>query len=312
MKDNFTNICIYGVGGVGGYFGGRIAEITGRPGFEDYNVSFIARGGHLNAIQQEGIVVKTRERVITAKPNLATDEVGIIPPPDLVLLCVKSYSLIPALASLKPVMKDDCVIIPLLNGVDIYDRIRLILNKGIVLPACVYLGTHIASPGVISQEGGDGVIIFGADSRHPDYTGENVKRFFENVGLKYDWQADPRPKIWEKYLFIASFGLVTAYTERSIGAVVANEEYKSMVRDIIGEIYSIAKAKGIVLPEDIIARTLQKAGNFPYEASTSFQRDIENKGPDNEGDLFGGMIIREGKAMGIPTPITELVYRSSG
>ena len=106
------------------------------------------------------------------------------------------------------------VIIPLLNGVDIVERIRAILDKGIVLPACLYLGTHIESPGVINQSGGNGIIIFGPDPKYPEYSGENVKAFFQKTGIKYEWYDDPLPKIWEKYMFIAAFGLVTALYRR--------------------------------------------------------------------------------------------------
>lgn len=307
---DIKQVCIYGTGGVGGYFGGRIAEAISKQGLKGFEIYFIARGEHLKAIQQNGIVVQTPERTITAKPNIATSDIKEITSPDLILLCVKSYDLNQAVASLKPIIKNNSVIIPLLNGVDIYERIRTILDRGIVLPACLYLGTHIESPGIISQNGGNGIIIFGTDRKYPEYAGENVKTYFNKTGIKYDWHYNPLPQIWEKYLFIAAFGLITAYSGKPLGAVIENNEYKNMVRGIIGEICAIARAKAINLPEDIIEKTLQKANNFPYETRTSYQRDIENKVRSNEGDLFGGTIIREGKVLGVPTPVTESVYRS--
>jgi 2-dehydropantoate 2-reductase len=312
MSNDFPEIkrvCIYGAGGVGGYFGGRIAEVISNPRFKGLEIYFIARGEHLKAIQQNGIVVKTPERTITARPNLATSDIGKIPHPDFILLCVKSYDLDQALTSLKPVIKNKSVIIPLLNGIDISARIWTVLDSGIVLPACLYLGTHIESPGVINQSGGSGVIIFGPDRKAPEYSGENVKAFFQETGIKFDWRGDPLPQIWEKYLFIAAFGLVSAFTGQTLGAIMENAEHRNMVQGIMAEIYTISRKKAIDLPADIIEKSLNKAYDFPYEARTSYQRDVAGKSRLNEGDLYGGTIIREGKALGIPTPLTESVYR---
>ena len=306
---DIKRVCIYGAGGVGGYFGGRIAEAICNLPSKGFEIYFIARGEHLKAINQRGIVVKTPERTISAKPYLATSDIGKIPSPDLILLCVKSYDLKQAVASIKPVIDNYSIIIPLLNGVDISERIRTILDRSIVLPACLYLGTHIESPGVINQNGGSGVIIFGPDRKIPEYSGENVKIFFEETGIKFEWHNDPLLPIWEKYIFIAAFGIVSAFTGNTLGAIMESDEHRNMVRGIMEEIYAISRMKSVDLPKDIIDKSMNKAYNFPYEARTSYQRDIESKGSFNEGDLYGGTIIREGRALGISTPITESVYR---
>jgi 2-dehydropantoate 2-reductase len=230
---DIKRVCIYGTGGVGGYFGGKIAEAFSNPHFNDYGIYYIARGEHLAAIKQRGILVKTPERTISAKPTLATADINEIPSPDLILLCIKSYDLNQAAAAIKPVIHDNTVIIPLLNGVDISERIRTVLDEGILLPACLYLGTHIESPGVVNQSGGNGVIMFGPDPKFPDYSGENVKAFFTKTGIKYEWYDDPLPPIWEKYIFIAAFGLVTALTGKSLGAVMENAEHRKMVQGIM-------------------------------------------------------------------------------
>ena len=220
---------------------GESRKYLSNPQFKDYEIYFIARGEHLRAIKQHGIVVKTPDRIISAKPTLATNDIGEIPSPDLILLCVKSYDLNQAVAAIKTVVHENTVIIPLLNGVDIVSESGAILDKGIVLPACLYLGTHIESPGVINQSGGNGVIIFGPDRKNPEYSGENVKDFFQKTGIKYEWYDDPLPKIWEKYIFIAAFGLVTALTGESLGAMMENDEHRNMVRGIMEEIYAICQ-----------------------------------------------------------------------
>ncbi|MFC1866419.1 ketopantoate reductase family protein [Chloroflexota bacterium] len=306
---DIKRVCIFGVGGVGGYFGGRFAERIDNCRPYNYQVYFIARGEHLRAIKNHGIKVITPERVITGIPTKATNDISETPPFDLLLLCVKAYDLDEAVESINSKICETTTIIPLLNGVDIYERIRMKLKKGIVLPACIYIGTHIERPGVINQNGGSGRIIFGRDPQFPQFEGQTVKTFFKDMGIPFVWQNDPFPAIWEKYLFISAFGLVSASTGSSLGQIMENMELRDQVRSIMGEIISVAKKKSVVFPENSIEQSLKKASSFPYETRSSYQRDVENKGKNNEGDLYGGTIIREGAALGIPTPMTESVYK---
>jgi 2-dehydropantoate 2-reductase len=302
-------ICVYGLGGVGGYFGGKMAETINNK-FKEYEIYFIARGEHLRVIKREGIKVETPERVITGVPTMATDEVKEINSPDLFLLCVKSYDLAAAVSAIKPMVTGATLIMPLCNGVDIYERIRAGLNNGFVLPACVYLGTHIEKPGMINQNGGSGVILSGPDPRYPRFSGETVKIFFQEMGVSFQWNSDPYPAIWEKYIFIAAFGLVSASSGKTLGEIMDNTDLINKVKTIMQEIVEIARKKSVTLPEDIVERSLKKAFNFPYEAKTSYQRDVEISGKPNEGDLFGGTIIREGASLGIATAITQQAYKT--
>jgi len=302
-------IWVYGVGGVGGYFGGKIAHAIEQMRLFEKRVFFIARGRHLEEIQKNGLTLNTSgQGAIVCRPERATDSIEGLPAPDLCLVCVKSYDLPDVVRALIRRIKDETVVMPLLNGVDICERIRDILDKGIVLPACVYVGTHIEEPGVVSQKGGDGIILCGADPQRPGFVPGPFIHFFEEVGIRLEWREDPYKAIWEKYLFIASFGLVTVLSGKTLGGVFADEALRALVRGIMNEIVAIARKKGVDLAEDAIAVSLARAGNFPFEAKTSFQRDVETRGVRNEGDLFGGTIIRMGGALGIDTPITQSVY----
>jgi 2-dehydropantoate 2-reductase len=308
-SSDIKSVCIFGTGGVGGYYGGKIAESINREATPGRAVYFIARGEHLQAIKSQGISVKTPGRTYSGIPTLATDDMHEVPSPDLILLCVKCYDLDAALEDIKCNMQDRTVILPLLNGIDIYERIRNKIKKGVVLPACVYLGTHIEKPGVIDQNGGNGIILTGPDPLFPLYSGKNIRNYLKFTGIDLTWNDDPRPAIWEKYLFIAAFGLVSAFAEKSLGAIMESDALRPMVRSIMAEILAIADKKAVNLPLEIIETSLNKAFNFPYEARTSYQRDIESKRRLNEGDLYGGTIIREGSSLGIPTPVTESIYR---
>jgi 2-dehydropantoate 2-reductase len=307
MKLN--NICVVGVGGVGGYFGGRIAYQLAQEQPGPRKIFFIARGEHLAQIQRQGLILNTSEKQgLLCRPDMATDRVDDIPTPDLYLLCVKSYDLDGTVNAISKNMNRDTIVIPLLNGVDIYERIRQTVQTGIVLPACVYVGTHIEKPGVVTQKGGDGVIICGPDPHVLAFNPQELTDVFTHLNINFTWKDDPYPDIWGKYLFISAFGLVTAYSGKTLGEVMADQATQELVRQIMGEVVAIAEQKGIKLPEQSIETAMAKANNFPYDTRTSYQRDVETKGKKNEGDLFGGTILRMGQALGVPTSVTQQVF----
>ena len=132
--------------------------------------------------------------------------------------------------------------------------------------------------------------------------------FFREMSINYKWNDDPFPAIWEKYIFIASFGLVTVYSDKTLGEIMEDNESMKLIREVMIEISYIAEKKGILLSENVINESIEKAKKFPYETKTSYQRDVESKGNINEGDLYGGTIIRMGEELGMPTPVTKLVY----
>ena len=228
-------IWIYGVGGVGGYFGGKIAYQAAHETDSDKRVFFLARGEHLKAIRQNGLILNTAEHNgMMCIPFQVTDSIEAVPDPDLCLLCVKSYDLDSTVRSLAGKVKDQTIVIPLLNGIDIYERVRTILKAGIVLPACAYVGTHIEKPGTVTQKGAPGIILCGKDPAFPDFNHEPLIKLFTDANIKFNWVNDPFPPIWEKFIFIAAFGLVTAYSEKTLGAVAADPELRGLVEQNYG------------------------------------------------------------------------------
>lgn len=302
-------IWIYGTGGVGGFFGGKMAYALRQGHHSETRVYFIARGKHLEEIRAHGLTLNTpTEKGLICTPAGATDNPSDLPAPDLVLLCVKSYDLENALDVLAERVSDTTVILPLLNGVDIYDRVQAALPRSTVFPGCVYVGTHIEKPGTITQNGGEGAILFGPDPGHSRRSADEVIQLFELCGIKHRWNIDPFPAIWEKYMFIAPFGMVCAASGKTLDEVMAAPELKNVVTAIMREVEAIARARGVQLAPDIVERSLAKAASFPAGTKTSFQRDVE-RGGKNEGDLFGGTILRIAGLRDIPTPATFRVYQ---
>jgi 2-dehydropantoate 2-reductase len=307
------NVCVIGVGGVGGYFGGKLTHTFSLKPDSSVNIFFVARGKHLEAIRQNGLVLKSPEfGSITCQPTLATERINELPEIDIFLICVKGYDLMDVATSMRDRIKQNTVILPLLNGADIQERLRNRIKTGMILPACVYVSSYVEEPGVVVQIGKPGKIIFGRDPEHPDYTPEELFRLFEKSSIVYEWKDDANPAIWEKYIFIASLGLISARYNRTLGEILEEPSLKEEVIGIMNEIYSIILKRNIGLPDGIVDLSLKKAAMFPRDTQTSLQRDIHQKKGKSELELFGGTIIDLGKKLGIPTPTTQKIYRELG
>ncbi len=297
------NIGVIGAGAVGGYFGGKMGR---RISMQGWNVSFIARGEHLAKIQRDGLLVKTAEEgEWICRPTLATDDFGALPKLDVCLMCVKGYDLANALRQLRPRITENTAIIPLLNGIDIYERMRSELDVGRIFPGCTYIGVHIAAPGVVAQRGGDCRILFGRDPQAADIRPQSVFELFEQSGIGYEWLDDVSSALWRKYIFIAGFGMVLAGFDKTLGQVMESKQLSGCVQAVMTEIATLAKKTGAELPATVVEECYQHGRNFAYRTKTSFQRDFENARKPDERDLFAGTILRLGSRLVIATPVTR-------
>lgn len=299
------NILVAGTGGVGGYFGSLLARASGGR-----HITFIARGEHLKVIREKGLTLDTdEEKGLHCRPDLATDDPSEAPVPDLCVITVKGYDLDDISRKLSAYGGDHTVFLPLLNGVDIRERIRRHISTGVVLPACVYVSSSITAPGRVRQIGPAGSVVAGRDPARPEYDITEVQTLFADAHIPFSTPVDPYPDIWQKFLFIASYGLVTAAGRKNFGELLADAELVKTTEAIISETAAVGRAAGVALPEDAENIAMAAGKKFPPETRTSFQRDIEAGKRKNEGDLFGGTILRMGQKYGVPTPVTEQVYR---
>ena len=294
-------ITVIGIGGIGGVIGARLAL---RPqGADRRQVAFIARGPHLAAIRAGGLwLIRPDGSSVLARPDLATDRFEDVPPPDLVVVCVKSYDLDAVAARLAGVIRPSTVVLPLLNGADIRERLRARLRQGIVPPACIYVSARLRKPGTVEHLGGAGLIHFGPDPERPGWDGVELRALLGEAGIPFQWHEQPAAAVWTKYVFIASLALVTAAHGADFGRVLSDPALSAQARAVMEEIRRLAAAAGVTLPADVAESSLRAAGAFPPQTRTSYQRDIENRAPADEGDLFGGTILRLGERYGVPTP----------
>ena len=307
ISNMIQNIGIIGVGGVGGYFGGKLC----RSRENRQKVFFLARGPHLDALRKDGLTVKTvSEGTFTCRPALATDGLAELPELDFCLVTVKGFDLEGVTRHLAERVSDTTVILPLLNGIDIDARIRTLLPETTILPGCAYISARIEAPGIVTQTGGPCKIILGDDPRRPKTPKDEIQRLFDAAGINYEWVKDPLVKIWEKFLFIAPFSLVTACFDKTIGEVITSSELGGTVQAIMEEIVRLADAMGISLPEGAVGTAFEKARNFPPDTRTSFQGDFAKPDKNDEREIFGGSILRLCEEKRIDCPATrEILLR---
>ncbi|MBL7996580.1 2-dehydropantoate 2-reductase [bacterium] len=307
---SIQSIYLFGVGGVGGYIGCRIVQATEKnPNIKTY---FIARGAHRDTINKNGLILETAGETFTAHPALATEDLTNIPSPDLCILCVKSYDLEGACEKLKSKVHHHTAIIPVLNGVDIYERIRAIIKTGYVLPGCVYMGAFIKQPGVVRHLDND-LVIYGRDPKYHDRLPSEAIEFLNTISnMRFQFRDDPYPAIWEKYMFVAAYALATAHSRQTIRYVHDHTELKNIVMAIISEIKCIAEKKGFSFSADIVEKLAARGGKLQPEAQTSYQRDMATNHGRNEGDIFGETILRLGRELNVPTPVTKKICDEIG
>ena len=298
-------VAIIGLGGVGGYFGFKINHF--KP--NNLSVSFIARNTTYTQVQQHGLTLLSPEHeTSTTQPDHILASIGELQSPDLVFICVKEYDLENVCLQLKDCIHAKTLLFPMMNGADIYDRIRAVLPNHVILPSCVYVASHIKSKGIVEHKGRAGKLIFGKDPKHPNINLEWVIALLDQSGIDYDFSEEPEIAIWSKFLFIASFGLVTARHNSSIGAVCTVTEQQNDARSIMKEIIAIAQKKNIAIAQGAADEVFSKAASFPPETPTSFQLDVNSGKQNTELELFAGAILKFGKQLAIPTPVTQVYY----
>ena len=232
-------IAVIGVGGVGGFVGAKLAALGERD--SNYQVSFIVRGAQLEAIRKEGIRLDAEEGKISGRPSLATERIADLPLLDYCFICVKGYGLADVLTMLKGKINDSTVIIPLLNGADIYERVRSVITEGYVHPAGIYISSFVQAPGHVVQIGPLSSIFLGKEPDQ-DRDDRSVLPILEAAGIKYMWKEDPFVEIWNKYIFIAPFGLVTAQEGKTLGEVFQSPEDLAETKAVMAEVVEIGRA----------------------------------------------------------------------
>jgi len=295
-------VTVMGTGGTGGYFGGLLA----RAG-ED--VTFIARGAHLEAIRANGLTVRSRVVGDFTVPARATDNPAETGPADLVLFCVKAYDTERAARQLGSAVGADTVILPVQNGIDSAEHIGRVVGHDRVIGGLAGVSSVIAAPGVIEHRAGPDLIQLGEMDGRPSARTSRLAEALGRAGLKAQVRTDIRVALWEKFVLICGLSGLTALTRLPIGAVIACPETRTLLQQVMEETAKVGRAEAPALSEGIVENLLRYFTAADPAIRGSLYYDLA-AGRRLEIDTLNGTVVRLGRERGIPTPANFVVYAS--
>ena len=293
-------IGVMGTGGVGGYFGARLA-------LAGCDVAFIARGAHLAALRQRGLRVLSAGGDLHVDPVNATDDPRYVGPVDLVLFGVKLWDTEDAAQQLGPMLGPDTAVVSFQNGVQKDDVLRRVLGERAVVGGACYIAATIAEPGVIRHTGAMQRLVFG------EYGGAASARTgaflaaCRNAGIDAEISADIRRAIWEKFIFLVALSGTTSATRMPLGALLAHPQTRMLLRDAMREVVAVGRAEGVTLGEDFVDGRMAFAETLPAAMTSSMHKDLE-RGNRLEVDWLSGDVVRRGVASGIATPVNRVLH----
>lgn len=292
------NIAVMGTGGLGGFIGGILAR-------NGLNVSFIARGQHLEAILQSGLRVESPSGNFMIKPANATADPAKVGEVDLILFCVKTYDVLEAIKLMKPMLGSQTLILPVLNGVEHIEQMRGQLGADHVLGGLAMIGSNIVEPGLIRHYALNSLEFGEIDSGISDRC-MNIQLALANDILDIKAVPNVLERMWWKFAGICGAGVFTVMRARK-ELVWDFPETRDLIRSALNEVVAVAHAKGIVLPSSVVEEMLEVAESMPPQYKPSILVDLE-KGNRLEIEALNGALSRFGRQVGVATPVNDFIY----
>jgi 2-dehydropantoate 2-reductase len=293
---------VLGSGAVGGYYGARLA----RAG---QDVTFIARGAHLDAIRKRGLEIRSPlgDFIVTAR---ADDDPSRVGPVDVVIVSVKTYDNQSALPLMMPMLGRDTVVLTVQNGVDSADEVAAVAGKERTLGGTTYIGTALDAPGVIAQTGTHRRIVFGETFGSLPRLTDRVRRLEETLAAA-DIQAeavdDGRVPVWEKFIFLTALAGFTGAARLPLGPVWADRVTRAQMLEACREIERVARAEGVPVAADVVDRIPAYVESIPGSMRSSLLIDL-SQGKRIEVEALQGSVVRRGARLGVPTPVVSTLY----
>ena len=291
-----------GAGGVGGFLGAKLA-LAGN------DVTFVARGAHLQALQQKGLELRGVEPASVPKVH-ATDQPGNMDSPELILFCVKLYDTDTAAALLKPIAGPDTTVLTLQNGIESGAMLAEHFGQHRVLGGAAYFPANITAPGVVTYLGkiaDKPHVAFGEPGAGSSPRAEQIARVLRDAGLVADVAADTERLLWEKFLLIAGTSAATTLCRLSIGGVRDDPDRRWLLRSAVAEAHAVATACGITLDDSVVDAVVAALDGNPADGKSSQLVDLEN-GKRLELEGLSGAIVRRGIEHDVATPVHRTVY----
>jgi 2-dehydropantoate 2-reductase len=290
-------ITIVGTGGVGGYFGARLAQ-------GGCDVGFVARGAHLAALREHGLRVESQLGEIHLPRVRVSDDPVALGPADYVFICVKLWDAEAALRAAVAIVDPKTAVISFQNGVQKDDLLRRIVGEKPVIGGVGYIGSKIGRPGVISHTGTMQRLVFG------EYDGTKSTRVVAlheaciRGGINAEISFDIRRSIWEKFVFLVGLSAATTSMRSTLGQIVRNSTTRAFLLDVMREVVAVGRAHGVHLPDDFAETRLAFCDGLPPEMDSSMHADLDN-GKRLEVDWLSGAVVELGNEVNVPTPMNR-------
>jgi 2-dehydropantoate 2-reductase len=292
-------IAVMGTGGVGGYFGGRLAAAG-------QDVAFIARGAHLEALQQRGLVIRSALGEASIAPVRARDDPAAIGPVDLVLFTVKLYDTEAAADAIRPLIGPGTGVVTLQNGITGPEVLARKLGPEHVIGGVAKIAAVIAEPGVIRHTGTMAELVFGELDGGGSARVAALAAALDKAGVRHTVSDDIRLEIWDKMVFLSTFAGLTSLLRLPIGPIRSDADTRRLLRDGLVEALTVARAAHVDQPAGLAAQILERIDRLPFEMKSSMLHDLE-AGRRLEVAWLSGTLARMGQDLGIATPIHALI-----
>ena len=296
-------IGVMGAGSIGGYFGGMLA----RGG---HQVTLVARGAHLRAIQLDGLqVIRDHERFTLRCPDDvgATDDPIQAGPVELLLLTVKTYHNQQAVPAMLPMVGPETAVLCLQNGIDSFQAVQQHVGSERVLPGAAYIEAGMPEPGLVTQTGQVVRIVLGELDGSESSRGSRIRETLEGAGIPAMFTRDIQQTLWSKFLFIATMAGVTTLSRQTLAELLPLAEWRRIILGCMGEIEAVGRATGVNLEARIVEDTIEYMEANLEQMHASMHADIM-AGRQLELDALKGAVVRAGRAAAVATPINDVIY----
>lgn len=300
MGSERMRIAVIGAGGVGGYFGARLAHAGN-------DVVFVARGRHLEAMRARGLrVTSALGDVHLPRPTVDDDpaRLGVC---DVVLFAVKLWDTEAAAAALRPLLGPDSVVVPFQNGVESVARVGAIVGAAHVMGGVAYIAAKIAEPGLIEHTGTMARLQFGALAPRQQPAAEALLAACKSAAIDAETVADIEKALWMKFVFLVALSGVTAAARQPIGVVRADADMRATFEASMRETCALARARGVALPDDFVADRMRFGDGLPAEMKASMAHDLE-AGNRLEAPWLSGAVAWMAKEAGLAAPVNATLY----
>jgi 2-dehydropantoate 2-reductase len=293
-------IAVMGAGGVGGYFGARLAQAGN-------DVAFVARGRHLAALREHGLAIRSAKGDVTiAKPRV-TDDAATIGAVDVVMFTVKLWDTEAAAAQCAPLVRDGGVVIPFQNGVESIERIGSVLGAERVMGGVAFIAATIAEPGIIAHTGTMARLRVGAILRSQDEAARDFAAACQRAQIDCELVPDVRVALWAKFAFLVALSGLTSISRKPIGVIRSDPDMRAALEAAIRETWTLARARGVALPDDFVAQQLAFADGLPHEMTSSMANDLA-AGNRLEAPWLAGAVVRMARDANVAAPVNATIY----